>query len=85
MAQSINNVNNTKEISIEKIIETLKKYGKDNIKSLEEAIEAIECLTPKNKEKGYDLSEMNEAEIIDLANDMLLATKISITKRGLED
>lgn len=85
MTQKINNVNSTKEILIDKTIEKVKKYSNKNIESLEEAIDVIECLTPKKKEKGYDLSKMDEAEIIDLANDMLLATKMSIRKRILVD
>lgn len=67
---------------------------KDN--KLSEQVEFIESLkldTPEQALKfilaqpalmdfgGYDLNEMSEEEIMDLANDMLLAMKLSIEKK----
>ncbi|MGN9164930.1 helix-turn-helix domain-containing protein [Tissierellaceae bacterium HCP3S3_D8] len=59
-----------------KLIESL-----ESIDSPEEAIKFILIQPTLMAYGGYDLNTMTEEEILDLANDMLLAMKLSVEKR----
>lgn len=77
---------------VKKFIENSKNSLDDNLAKQVKFIESLKLDTPEEALKfilkqplfmaygGYDLNKMTDDEIMDLANDMLLAMKISIEK-----